>query len=151
MKLIYNPASPFSRKVLIVLAEKGLDDRVEGVVVNPWDEPDQLTAVNPISQIPTLVLDDGSSLFDSAVIAAYLETLSPAPRLIPDGAAQWRVRRTEAAADAICENVVKLRQEGLRPESQRSPTHVERWRRTVTRSLLAMRRKASGRSDESAA
>ena len=135
MKLIYNPASPFSRKVLIVLAEKGLDDRVEGVVVNPWDEPDQLTAVNPISQIPTLVLDDGSSLFDSAVIAAYLETLSPAPRLIPDGAAQWRVRRTEAAADAICENVVKLRQEGLRPESQRSPTHVERWRRTVTRSL----------------
>ena len=135
MKLIYNPASPFSRKVLIVLAEKGLDDRVEGVVVNPWDEPDQLTAVNPISQIPTLVLDDGSSLFDSAVIAAYLETLSPAPRLIPDGAAQWRVRRTEAAADAICENVVKLRQEGVRPESQRSPTHVERWRRTVTRSL----------------
>ena len=54
---------------------------------------------------------------------------------MPDGPALWPVRLTEAAADAICENVVKLRQEGLRPEAQRSPAHIERWRRTVTRSL----------------
>ena len=135
MKLIYNPASPFSRKVLVVLAEKGLDTRVEGVVVNPWEEPAALIAANPISQVPTLVLEDGTSLYDSAVIAAYLETLAASPRLLPDGPALWPVRLTEAAADAICENVVKLRQEGLRPEAQRSPAHIERWRRTVTRSL----------------
>jgi len=138
LKLIYNSFSPFARKVLVVLAEKGLDARVEGLVVNPWDEPEALTAVNPISQVPTLVLDDGTSLFDSSVIAAYLDGLGEGPRLIPDGADQWRVRRTEAAADAISENVVKLRQEGVRPEAQRSPSHIERWRRTVTRSLDAL-------------
>ena len=138
MKLIYNPFSPFARKVLVVLAEKGLDTRVEGVVVNPWEEPAVLTAVNPSSQVPALVLDDGQALYDSGVIAAYLDGLAEKPRLLPDGPDLWRVRRVEAAADAICENVVKLRQEGLRPEAQRSPDHTERWRRTVGRSLDAL-------------
>ncbi len=138
MKLIYSPLSPFARKVRVVLAEKGLDDQVEGEVVNPWDEPSALTTANPISQVPTLVLDDGTALYDSGVIAAYLDTLNDAPRLIPPGTEQWRVRRTEAAADAICENVVKLRQEALRPEAERSAHHAARWRRTVTRSLDAL-------------
>jgi glutathione S-transferase len=138
LKLIYNPLSPFARKVLVVVAEKGLDAQVEGLVVNPWEEPPALTAINPISQVPALVLDDGTALFDSSVIAAYLDELVPTPRLLPAGPDHWRVRRAEAAADAICDNVVKLRQEGVRPESQRSSSQTERWRRTVTRALDAI-------------
>jgi glutathione S-transferase len=137
LKLIYNPFSPFARKVLVVLAEKGLDSQVEGMVVNPWEDPAALTSVNPISQVPALVLDDGTRLYDSSVIAAYLDGLAAAPRLLPTGPDAWKVRRIEAAADAICENVVKLRQEGMRPEGQRSPAHTERWRRNVIRSLDA--------------
>ncbi len=138
MKLIYNSFSPFARKVLVVLAEKGLDTDLESVAVNPWEEPGALIAVNPISQVPALVLDDGAHLYDSSVIAAYLDGLSDAPRLIPAGPDHWKVRKTEAAADAICENVVKLRQESLRPDGERSPSHAERWRRTVTRALDAL-------------
>jgi glutathione S-transferase len=143
LKLIYNPTSPFARKVLVVLAEKGLDAGVEGMVVNPWDEPEVLTRVNPISQIPTLILDDGSGLFDSGVIAAYLDSLADAPPLIPVGPDAWRVRRTEAAADAICETVVKLRREGQRPAVQRSPSNTERWRRSVVRALDALEAEGS--------
>jgi glutathione S-transferase len=138
LKLYYSPLSPFARKVRIVLAEKGLEPQVEGVVVNPWEEPAELTALNPISQIPALALDDGLVLFDSTVIAHYLDSLNDTPRLIPDGPAQWPVRRTEAAANAICENVVKLRQEALRPEGERSAHHTARWRRTVKRALDAL-------------
>ena len=137
MKLFYSPLSPFARKILVVLAEKGLQGQVETLTVNPWDEPEALTAVNPISQVPALVLDDGTPLYDSAVIAAYLDTLA-GPRLIPEGAARWKVLRTEAAADAICENVVKLRQEVLRPEAERSAHHMARWRRTIARGLDAL-------------
>lgn len=138
MKLIYSPLSPFARTVRVVLAEKGMDEDVEGLVANPWDEPAALTAVNPISQVPTLILKDGTALYDSAVICAWLDSHGGGPRLIPEGEAQWRVRRVEAAADAMMENVVKLRQEAMRPEAQRSPEHTERWRRTVRRALDAM-------------
>ena len=138
MKLFYSPLSPFARKVLIVLAEKGLDSLVETEVVNPWEEPEALTTVNPISQVPALLLDDGTALYDSAVIAAYLDTLAE-PQLIPvGGLAHWRVRRTEAAADAICDTVVKLRQEALRPEAERSAHHGARWRRSAARALDAL-------------
>jgi glutathione S-transferase len=138
LKLYYSPLSPFARKVRIVLAEKGLETEVEGVVVNPWDEPPELTGANPISQVPALALDDGRVLFDSSVVAHYLDSLNEKPRLIPAGEAQWGVRKTEAAANAICENVVKLRQESLRPEAERSASHTARWRRTVTRALDAL-------------
>jgi glutathione S-transferase len=84
------------------------------------------------------VLDDGTALYDSAMICAWLDAHGGGPRLIPDGEGQWRVRRTEAAADAMMENVVKLRQEALRPEAQRSPEHTRRWCRTVRRALDAL-------------
>jgi glutathione S-transferase len=138
LKLYYSPLSPFARKVRIVLAEKGLEPQVEGVVVNPWDEPAELTGENPISQVPTLALDDGRVLFDSAVIAHYLDATVPTPRLIPEGAAQWAVRRTEALADSLCDKIVFLRQESLRPEAERSAHHVARWRRVATRALDAL-------------
>lgn len=142
MKLFHAPPSPFARKVRIVLTEKGLQDRTEFVVVNPWEEPEALTAQNPISQVPALVLDDASVLFDSPVICAYLDSLAPEPRLIPQGEPQWPVRRAEAAADALMETVVKLRQEALRPEAERSKAHTERWRRSAVRALEALEAEA---------
>lgn len=140
MKLIYSPLSPFARKVRVVLAEKGMDRDVEGLVANPWDEPEALTRVNPISQVPALVLPDGSALYDSAVICAWLDARGGDPRLIPEGPEHWLVRRAEAEADAIMENAVKLRLEALRPEAQRSPEQARRWARTIVRSLDALDR-----------
>jgi glutathione S-transferase len=140
MKLIYTPTSPFARKVRVVLAEKGMDGDVEGLVANPFDETDALAQANPICQVPALVRDDGAPLHDSAVICAWLDAHGGDPRLIPEGEDQWRVRRLEAAADAMMENVVKLRLEALRPEAQRSPEHTKRWGRTVRRSLDALDR-----------
>lgn len=144
MRLFHAPLSPFARKVRVVLAEKGLAHGVEEVVVNPWEAPAALTAVNPISQVPALELDDGRSLFGSAVICAWLDAHGPGPRLIPEGEEQWRVRRLEAAADAIMETAVKLRQEALRPEPQRSAEHVARWRRTIPRTLDALESEPAG-------
>jgi glutathione S-transferase len=138
LKLFYSPLSPFARKVQAVLIEKGLADGVEVSTVNPWQEPDDLTVANPISQVPSLVLDDGSALPDSQLICAWLDAHHPQPRLIPEGEGQWAVRKLEATCDAMMENVVKLRQEEMRPEAERSSTHPDRWARTVRRSLDAL-------------
>ncbi len=135
MQLIYSPLSPFARKVRVVLAEKGMEDRVEMVAANPWEDPESLTRANPISQVPTLILDDGSALHDSPIICAWLDAHGDGQRLIPDGEAQWAVRRLEAVCDAIMETGVKLRQEEMRPEGERSSTHPVRWARTIRRAF----------------
>jgi glutathione S-transferase len=135
MKLIYSPGSPFARKVRIVLAEKGVE--AELVAVETYDSA-VLNAANPIGQVPALVLDDGSSLFDSGVICAWLDTLPGGPRLIPDGEAQWPVRRLEAAADAVMENIVKLRIETMRAEEKRSPERLATLARKTRSALDAL-------------
>jgi glutathione S-transferase len=141
MKLYYAGASPFARKVRVVLAEKGCD--CEMVAANPWDEPEALTAINPVSQVPALVRDDGSALYDSTVIVHWLDEQA-GPRLIPEGEEGWRVRRLEATCNAVCDDVVKLRQEEMRPEEQRSDYHAGRWRRAVTRALDALEADGAG-------
>jgi glutathione S-transferase len=84
MLLRHSPTSPFVRKVSVLLHETGLADRVTIESVDGWSEPDLLTADNPLSMVPTLVLDDGSSLYDSPVICDYLDRLTGLPGLHGD-------------------------------------------------------------------
>ncbi|MGE8591137.1 MAG: glutathione S-transferase N-terminal domain-containing protein, partial [Alcaligenes sp.] len=84
MKLHWSPRSPFVRKVMIVLYETGIDDQVE-LVRTPvaMDKPNlDLVADNPLIKLPTLVLEDGTPLYDSRVICAYLNGLTGG-RLLP--------------------------------------------------------------------
>jgi glutathione S-transferase len=141
MKLIYSPTSPFARKARVVLAEKAVP--FEAVVVDSYDGP-ALLAANPIGQVPALVLDDGTSLADSSVICAWLDSHYPTPRLIPEGDAQWPVRRLEALSDAIGENTVKLRMEHMRPEALRSSEIMERHVRKTRGGLDALAAQAFG-------
>ena len=81
MKLIYANASPYARKVRVVLAEKKLDYQL--VIENPWVPETTIGASNPLGKVPCLVLEGGEALFDSRVIVEYLDTLSPVGKLIP--------------------------------------------------------------------
>lgn len=73
MKLFYAKASPFARKVLVLLNEAGKISQadlvlVSGSVIDPRTLPvDQ----NPLGKIPTVLLDDGTALFDSGVICRF--------------------------------------------------------------------------------
>jgi glutathione S-transferase len=100
MKLLASPASPYTRKVRVVLAEKKIDFEIELVDVAPAENP--VNAYNPLGKIPTLVLDDGTALYDSRVIVEFLDHASPLNRLLP---AEFRdrvqVRRWEALADGV--------------------------------------------------
>jgi len=82
MKLLASPLSPYTRKVRIVLAEKRIECELEMVDVAPAENP--VNRYNPLGKIPTLVLDDGTALYDSRVIVEFLDNVSPFSRLIPD-------------------------------------------------------------------
>src|SRR6516165_7432240 len=91
MKLHWSPRSPFVRKVMIAAHETGLVDLWTCVrtVVAMTAPNAALLPDNPLSKIPTLVLDDGSALYDSGVICEYLDALDGKPQLFPaEGAAR---------------------------------------------------------------
>src|SRR5207249_11682205 len=110
MKLIGSLASPFARKVRIVLAEKKIDYEFEND--NPWKPQAAAARVNPLGKVPVLVLDDGTALFDSRVIVEFLDNASPLGRLLPaENRERIEVRRWEALADGVLEAGVLARLE----------------------------------------
>ena len=121
MKLLASLASPYTRKVRVVLAEKRIDCEMELVDVQPPDNP--VNALNPLGKVPTLVLDDGTALFDSRVIVEFLDNASPISRLIPeDNRERVAVRRWEALADGTLDAGLLIRYESLRPKKEQSAT-----------------------------
>jgi glutathione S-transferase len=135
MRLAYAPLSPFVRKVTVVAIECGLDDRIERVNSDPWNEKDPLPQMNPLGKVPALQLDDGSVLTGSSLICHYLDSLKP--KLVPkDAAAQWRDRALEALADGVMEAGVATVVERLRrPESYRWKSWEERQVQKIRRTL----------------
>jgi glutathione S-transferase len=125
MKLYTAPTSPYSRKVRVVLAEKKID--CEFVDEDPWVAQTTVPQFNPLGKIPVLVLDDGTTLYDSRVIVEYLDTVSPVSRLIPEPSRQRiAVRRWEALADGICDAVITVVRETKRPATQQSKDWIAR-------------------------
>lgn len=105
-KLLYASASPYSAKVRMAAAYAGI--ALEAVPVRTDEGPAELLAANPLGKIPTLVLDDGNSIFDSRAITQYLNRMSKGtlfPRN-PDKRTQAEV--LEALADGICDSALLI-------------------------------------------
>jgi glutathione S-transferase len=79
LRLHHFPLCPFSRKVRVALLEKEL--LAEFVAVDPWQQPDEIVALNPAAEVPVLE-DKGHILADSWAICEYLEEVRPEPRLL---------------------------------------------------------------------
>jgi glutathione S-transferase len=141
VKLYWSPASPYSRKVRMVIAERKLESLVEEVTVNAQADPPELTAANPLGKIPTLLTDDGFALYDSPVICAYLDAHPQAQgeRLRPhSGNERWLVMRAEALGDGIMDLGLELILEKRKAEGEKSPSSVKRWHSQLYRSLDAV-------------
>jgi glutathione S-transferase len=137
MKLIGSLASPFTRKVRIVLAEKKIE--VDFEIDDPWQADAQAAKFNPLGKVPVLVLDDGTALFDSRVIAAFLDNASPLARLLPaENRDRTEVRRWEALADGVLEAGVLARLENRREAKLRSESWIGRQKGKVEAGLAAM-------------
>jgi len=137
MKLISSPTSPYARKVRIVLAEKKIE--YDLVIDLPWGADSIVPQYNPLGKVPVLLLDDESVLYDSRVIAEYLDNVTPNNRLIPaSGRERINVKRWEALGDGLLDAAVAALLESRRPKGERSKSVIERQRGKVTLALAAM-------------
>ena len=140
MKLIGSPASPYARKVRVVMAEKKLD--YQYVIEDVWAPDSTITESNPLGKVPCLVMEGGEAVFDSRVIVEYLDTLSPVGKLIPaQGRERAEVKTWEALADGLMDAALLARMEVIfkgRTEAQRSQAWIDRQISKINAVLKAM-------------
>jgi glutathione S-transferase len=92
------PLCPFSRKVRLLLSEKGVAHEL--VRESPWLRRDEFFDLNPAGQTPVLVDQKGTTLIDSSAIAEYFEeTVNKAPMIPGTAIDRAEVRRLVAWFD----------------------------------------------------
>jgi len=140
LRLYGSAASPYTRKVRVLLAEAGGTDRVEfvpvaGTILDPGTLP---VGHNPLGRIPTLERDDGPAIHDSRVICRYLDDLCGAA-LYPAPPALWPVLTREATAEGVIDTAVAMVYERrLRDPAQVSAALLDAWWGRITRTLSAI-------------
>ncbi len=120
MKLYWTASSPFVRKVLVAAHEVGVADRIQPEFLRPTPTKADplLSKENPLNKIPTLLLDDGTPLYDSRVICEYIDSLHDGPKLVSAaGNARWRTLRLQATCDGILDSAIQTFYErAMRPK-----------------------------------
>lgn len=134
MRLYHSPASPYVRKVMVVLHETGQDADIERVHAagNPIDPGSMPTHENPLGKIPTLIRDDGSATYDSRVICRFLDDRAGGG-LYPAAPKLWDTLTLEATGDGMLDAALLMMYEvRTRPEEMRLALWVEsQWEKVV--------------------
>lgn len=140
MKLYYSAASPFARYVRVMIRLLHVDD-IEEINCNPLENPEELLSANPLAQIPCLVLNDGAPLFDSEVIARYLDSEFGADKLFGQGSVSWVSQSQFSLIKGMLSAAVSLRQEQLRrEEGSDSQYWRNRFEQAILRGLMELER-----------
>jgi glutathione S-transferase len=141
--LHWSPKSPYVRKVMICAHELDLLPRLTLVrSVAAMLKPNQrLMQDNPLSKIPTLVLEDGRTLFDSVVICEYLNEMGGGSLFPPAGEAKWQALRWHAFGDGLLDALILWRNERER-EEMRSQTLIDAFDLKVRASLAQLDKEA---------
>lgn len=139
MKGYASPNSPFARKVRIVAIETAQADTIDWVMVDLIDRPAILGQVNPLDQVPVVIDEDGTTLYDSPVICLYLDSLHAGQKLYPEaGPARWTALRLEALADGLGAAAAALAGERRRPEELQFDPFIDGQTRKIEAALTAL-------------
>ena len=134
MILIGQYDSPFVRRVAIAMRLYGLPFEHK-----PWStfgDRDRLAEFNPLSRVPTLVLDNGEVAIESAAILDYLDEIADGkhPLIAPKGAERRQALKICALSTGLADKAVSLLYEGLL-RSEKSNVWVERCETQIARVL----------------
>ncbi|WP_266016953.1 glutathione S-transferase family protein [Brucella intermedia] len=134
MILIGQYDSPFVRRVAIAMRLHGLPFEHK-----PWStfgDRDRLAEFNPLSRVPTLVLDNGEVVIESAAILDYLDEIADGkpPLIAPKGAERRQALKICALSTGLADKAVSLLYEGLL-RSEKSNVWVERCETQIARVL----------------
>ena len=132
------PASPFGRKTQIGAALCGLTGRITLESADTNDPKDSVRAQNPLGKIPVLILDDGTTIYDSRVILEYFDQIAGGGKILPRGGMERiEAQRMQALCDGICDASILLIYEGRwRPKEKHEARWIEHQAGKVSRALV---------------
>jgi glutathione S-transferase len=138
--------SPFGRKARIAINVLGLDGKVKVEPAANQDPADPIREQNPLGKVPVLLLDAGSTLFDSPVILEYLDMLAGGGKIIPkDTKPRFDALRLEALADGIIDASILIVYEGrYRPAEMAVQKWLDHQAGKVERGLAALEKAPPG-------
>jgi len=140
LTLHHSHASPYARKVMILLHESGQlgDVTIALASGSPVDPGTMPLGANPLGKIPALERDDGCTLYDSRVICRWLSDRKGGA-LYPAAPRLYESLVLEATGDGITDAALLARYERLlRPEALRWDDWLEGQWSKITRSLDAL-------------
>lgn len=137
MKLLFAPTSPFVRKVMVCANLTGQVEQIELLdsAAHPVRRDPRIAAHNPLAKVPTLILEDGQTLYDSRVICEYLASRGNAETIFPvAGPARWTALTRQALGDGLLDAALLARYElTARPAEVQWPT----WREALLTKVSA--------------
>jgi glutathione S-transferase len=147
MKLHWTPKSPYVRKVMVCAHELQLLPQLELVrtVAAMLKPNERLMQDNPLSKIPTMVLDNGFALFDSVVICEYLDDLAGGTLFPAEPAAKWQALRWHALGDGLLDGLILWRNE--REREVPLPALIEAFERKTSAALKLLDDEAMALAD----
>jgi glutathione S-transferase len=152
MRLVDSPSSPFVRKVNIVIHELGIDgvERVASVA-HPVARDAALVSLNPLGQVPTLILDDGVALADSRVICEYLNDLAGGTLFPHPGPRRWQALCRQSMTDGALDAAILLRYEqAIRGTGLKSADWIAGQTAKIVSVLDALEREAARAGEDEA-
>ena len=137
MKLIGQYDSPFTRRVGITLTIYGL--QFEHSTLSVFGDAVELGKVNPLIRVPTLMLETGEALIETAAIIDYLDSCVPAEkRLLPQQHPErYRVQQVVSLASGVSDMAVRLFYE-QRLHDVPSEAYVARLTKQITQTLAVL-------------
>ena len=148
MKLIGSRTSPYVRKIRVLLAEKQVS--YDFIEENVWSPDSAVPRYNPLNKVPALVVDDGECLYDSPVIAEYVDSL-PGVTFIPAALHERvRVRRDEALGDGIADAGILMFVERKREAARQDPAWIARQADKVNAGIAALAKSVAAKSTSGA-
>lgn len=133
MKLLYAPASPYARKVRVLINELGLGSRVATQLSNPLDDPPELLALNPLAKVPVLVRDGEPALLDSLVICLHLIEIGKGDNGV--SCVNTDVLNRHAIAQGVTDAAFAMVIERRRSPDRQSAGWLRRWQRAIERGV----------------
>src|SRR5882672_7900829 len=132
--------SPYGRKARLAVNILGLDGKVKVEPASTQDAADPIKKQNPLGKVPVLLLEDGSTVFDSPVILEYLDMLAGGGKILPkETKARFDALRLEALTDGILDASILIVYEGrYRPAEKHEQKWIDMQAGKVARALATL-------------
>jgi glutathione S-transferase len=139
---------PFGQKIRVVRAEKGLTYELVSIALAQGEQSKRdFLRLNPFGRVPVLI-DEDITVYDSTIIAEYLEDEYPEPPLLPpigSSALRAKARMWEDFADTwFTPQVGQLMAELGKNENERDQARVQRLQQTVDQMLTFLNHELQG-------